>query len=388
MLEFLVGATMAEAQASQLPLSRDDLAEVRSGRYRQNNPAYRLAREIHARWLIMPQPRLQGRSLRDDMLAHRVHITRDIEHRAQQWVSLGHCPPGLSERDAAYRWGGLGTHEIILYYDLVRHLIYSCLDPYAQQRPLDCEAQVQQLGDLRDQWLSQPQPDSTGNMPPRDVIERERRRLPLVDNDTSAFDCDCPLCRMMSEPGAGPAFTYLGGFHLDDDFAFSFCQTRDEWDTESCGNNDLDFTAAGTLPERLDPDDRDEREDGSSGVEPVGCDIRRTAPPVWKTSYVNPDILAESPATRLFGVGTYLAELIADLKRPDGSRTLIDGLNRQYDNLCQTVRPHHHGLTQPVLERFCEQLQEVAESRPELSAKCNDLQEHLREWFPADELEE
>ena len=260
---------------------------------------------------------------------------------------------------------------------------------YAQQVPVDCETELQRLRDLRDDWLSQPQPDSAGSTPPRDVIDRERRRLPLVDNDASEFDCDCPLCRMMSQPGAGPAFTYLGGFHLDDDFAFSFCQTREEWDSQAGDGDNLGLASAPSLLPSVTADfDPDECDDDDRGTELARCVIRRTTPSVWKTSYVNPDIMAESPATRLFGVGTYLAELIADLKQPDGSRTLIDGLNRQYDNLCQSVRPSHRGLTQPVLDRFCEQLQEVADKRPDLTAKCNDLQEHLREWFPAEETSE
>jgi len=33
--------------------------------------------------------------------------------------------------------------------------------------------------------------------------------------------------------GGGPGFWYLDGSHMDDEFAFSFCRTRSEWDEEN-----------------------------------------------------------------------------------------------------------------------------------------------------------
>ena len=64
-----------------------------------------------------------------------------------------------------------------------------------------------------------------------------------------------------------------------------------------------------------------------------------------------------------------------------GLAQLIDGLNRQYDHLCLTQQPDQTALTQPVVDRFCEQLQEVIDVRPDLEPKCTDLQEDLRRWF-------
>ena len=39
---------------------------------------------------------------------------------------LGECPPPLSHESAAFRFGGFGTHENVVYYDLVRHLVWEC----------------------------------------------------------------------------------------------------------------------------------------------------------------------------------------------------------------------------------------------------------------------
>ena len=247
------------------------------------------------------------------MLSQRAHIARDIEHRSHQWAVQGHCPPGLSEQDAAYRWGGLGTNEIIIYYDLVRHLLYNCLLQFVQGPPQSKETAVRALRQLRDRWLRQPEPQLTGNSPPREVIERERRRLPWVED--SAADPDCPLCRLAAESNAGPAFTYLDGFHLDDDFAFSFCQTREDWEQEFddlCLDADLGPAAQclGATPLGEGPCDED-----------VGRGTESNAS-VWKSSYVNPEMLAQVPATRLFGVGSHLAELISDLNRDGGPRAV------------------------------------------------------------------
>ena len=34
---------------------------------------------------------------------------------------LRECPPGIDADSAAYRLGGFGSHENLMYYDLVRH---------------------------------------------------------------------------------------------------------------------------------------------------------------------------------------------------------------------------------------------------------------------------
>ena len=50
------------------------------------------------------------------------------------------CPPALSEESAAFRLGGFGTHENVLYYELVRHLIGECwqrvVEPAADAGPV------------------------------------------------------------------------------------------------------------------------------------------------------------------------------------------------------------------------------------------------------------
>ena len=290
------------------------------------------------------------------------------------------CPPGLSEQDSAYRWGGLGTHEIIVYYDLVRFLLYHCLHRFVRDTAGE-RVSVEWLEELRDGWLNQPDPDHTGRMSPREIIERERRRLPLVEEPGEAIDCDCPLCRMMLESDTGPAFTYLGGFHLDDDFAFSFCRSEADWQQ---GTGESPFDDALSWDNEWNENHPSHQpstgivmsgfRDGSPHTDPVYS-------PVWESAFVNPEIVAEPPATRLFGIGTYLAEIISNLRHQPNSQVQIDALNQQFDNLCQANRNRQDELLQPVVDRFCGQLQEVAETWGDLTPKCFALQETLQLWF-------
>ena len=74
LLEFLVDRCQAAAVAATPPLSQHDTQQMLEDPYCPTNPVYRVARALHARWLTLPQPLLQGRTVRDEMLAERSHI--------------------------------------------------------------------------------------------------------------------------------------------------------------------------------------------------------------------------------------------------------------------------------------------------------------------------
>jgi hypothetical protein len=84
-----------------------------------------------------------------------------------------------------------------------------------------------------------------GGSPPSFIIECSRRRVPrgadvpivgMLERETVQHipDCDCPICDMMANGMFGVAFTSLDGHHLelDDDFAFSMYETREEWEKQ------------------------------------------------------------------------------------------------------------------------------------------------------------
>jgi hypothetical protein len=206
---------------------------------------------IHARWLMTMRDDLRGQSPRDVLLAKRELIDFDLQTRALQWSLQGEGPPCLAEHSFAHRFAGFGTHECVVYYDLVRHLLWIALtqrfgsgDSSPQiftpiLTDADCDrdridAELSRLEEIKTNWLENPQPDYSGRSP-ANIIENERRRLPLaLSKREMIIDEDCYTCMMMAnDPTMGPGFWHLDGSHMDDDVAFSDFLTREEWEAEN-----------------------------------------------------------------------------------------------------------------------------------------------------------
>jgi len=153
----------------------------------------------------------------------------DLQDRADQWSRQGKCPPGLEPDTFAYRFGGCGTHENVVYYYMVRHLLWSCRDRLAgwkaagqlQQLIADdfLAAELPRLARVRELWFDSPDPNATaarwarsstasGGESPRPFRPRDNRgsRLSALPDDGRDL-------------GSGPAFWHLDGCNLDDDFA-------------------------------------------------------------------------------------------------------------------------------------------------------------------------
>ncbi len=59
-------------------------------------------------------------------------------------------------------------------------------------------------------------------------------RLPWLSSDEdSPFEEDCPCCQAIANGSFGPGFWHLDGCNMDQDFAFSFCPTQEEWEEEN-----------------------------------------------------------------------------------------------------------------------------------------------------------
>jgi hypothetical protein len=209
------------------------------------------AREIHARWLTTPRADLRGQAPRDVLLARREFVDFDLHTREVQWSFLLEAPPCLARGSHAYQYAGFGMHENVMYYDLVRHLICRVIETHRSGSTTvvdeemksdfaaannDLESQVVRLEQIKQTWLETPDADSGGRAP-LNIIESERRRLPLVLRPSDLiFDDDCPICVMSAQEaaaGIGMGFQHFDGSHMDDDFAFSFFKTREEWEEES-----------------------------------------------------------------------------------------------------------------------------------------------------------
>ena len=333
--------------------------------------------EIHARWLMTPREDLRGRSPREVLLARKEHVDWDLQDRCHHWAFLGDCAPGLVPESAAFRFGGFGGHENILYYDLVRYLAWECWERVVQPEaagapgPLAEADLVRKLHEARDAWLDSPDAEDLSGWTPRQVIDRERARLPMAVSGREAMvDEDCPLCQMMAED-MGPTFWHLDGCNMDGDFPFSFHPTRREWEKERAQWEDFN--------RRFEEKERKRREAGVPDEAPP-WDDHEESPSPWCRSISNPDAGSEPPSIALFGIGSHVAELGVDLKDSPETAPLAPRLNGQFGNLRAAISDPAPALVEPVVERFCEELDSVSEARPDLAAKCADLQRQLHQF--------
>jgi hypothetical protein len=323
--------------------------------------------EIHARWLMTTRKDLNNRTPRDILLEKQDHISWDMQDRCEAWSMLDRCPPPLSAESHAYRFAGFGSHENYVYYELVRDLVWECWERVVDGNPGDGPVEVQMANAAERlhacglRWLDQPNSELSGI--PSQIIENERRRIPEAGTGHDAMvDEDCPCCQAMADM-PGPFFWHLDGCNNDDDFAFSFHATREEWETEQREWEerrhrwDEEWEARKT--QESDEDDR-----------------------VWTASYSSGEP-AENPTIAVLQFGFHLAELIGDLKAAPDSQSMVDALNRQYGNLRESMQPASAELREPVADRFRDELLTAAAARPDVAAKCDDLAEQLRKLVAA-----
>jgi len=340
-----------------------------------------LVREIHVRWLMTPRDDLAGASPRDRLINERhEHLEDDLQCQQTRWSRVGSSPPGIPRDSSAYRYAGFGRHEIVLYHELVRELAIDCAER-VRDCPLtaaDVPGEVDRLSMRLQQWLHDPQPEELIGKTPAAVIDRERRRLPeCVSGEAAMIDCDCPICQMMADGSLGPTFWGLDGSHLDDDFAFSFHQSYDEWKAEQA---EWDFLADQWETARQ----RDAAfVDGRSELdEYLNVDAEQAR--IWQSSYSNREATAELTASQalpllLFGIGAHLAEIGLDLG--DSSRE-ARALREDFARLRQAIDDTCGWLVRSAGSRFADTLDQMISEHPALAAKGDDLTrqiEHLVE---------
>jgi hypothetical protein len=345
---------------------------------------YAIVRDIHVRWMMTPRDELRGQTPREVLHARRKFLGRDMDARVHQWSSMDFCPRGLDSDAFAFRFAGFGTHEHVMYYELVRHLLSACRDRQrdAASSPTSPAAAFRTTGDfmatevpvlerLRDEWLDTPQLEHHGRTA-RSIIDRERARLPEgMSGHEAMIDHDCPMCQMMADM-PGPVFWHLDGCNMDDDFAFSlFCDTREEWDKEQ--------REYAEFHRKCEEREAERKRLGVDKAPGGGWDHPDS---VWRRSFVSNEA-PDFPAMRLFAIGSNLAELVVDLKEPTENRPLIDQLSRDFGNLREVSGSAESAsaLVEPVINRFCETLDAVAAARSDLEEKCCDLQMRLSRFL-------
>ena len=355
-------------------------AEIWPGRSRYMSVFYDTIKEIHARWLMSPREDLRGQCPREVLLAEHEHRMFDMQHRCDQWSVMQVCPRGVDESSHAFRLGGFGTHELVLYYDLLRELLWSCWErlmemaespsrakqPVALARGDFLLMEVPRLETVRENWLDSPNPEFDGQTP-RWIIYQERLRIPYAVSGAAAMiDPDCPCCQMLADL-PGPMFWHLDASGMDYDFPFDiYHRTREEWEAEQ-SEDDCFMYPPFALAEKSD------QENSLGLIDPTS---------VWSRSFsaVRADDVPMS--IRIFGLGGHLAELIVDLREQEGARDFVDRVNRDFGNLREVLGVTGDNslstLVEPTILRFSETLQDLSDSYPDLETKCSDLVRQLQ----------
>jgi hypothetical protein len=223
------------------PVLYDGIAEFVANECRaarESNKEYPVA-EIHAKWLMTPRDELLGLPPREILLMKHEHIDWDMQSREMQWSRLKEPAPCLNKGSYAYRYAGFGTHEIIIYYNLVRMLITDCWKWMSEGQEISIPDEIARLNKVKAAWLDAPDPDYGGKTPSC-LIDYERMRLPwLSSEEDSPFEDDCPCCQAMANDKFGPGFWHLDGCNMDSDFAFCFFRTQEEWEAENSSMEEI-----------------------------------------------------------------------------------------------------------------------------------------------------
>jgi hypothetical protein len=311
--------------------------------------------------LLTPRDDLGGEAPRYFLHFGREWVERELENRERQWADEGRAPRALDRDTFAYRYGPLGRHEVVMYFDLCRVVIHRAWQLIVETPEIDPTALTQALHEAAQRWLAEGSIDDDPT-PPAVIIENERRRVPLV-GDGSHLDCDCPLCRMEADGALGPMFRNFDGYHLemDDEFAFSLRETREEWEGAQ-----EDFRRQWQASEA-----------GQGREQPVDAEDAQTS--VWTRSYVNDELLREENASSpwpMFALAMRVGELITDLKEASARRQLLDALNNAFDTLRQA---DDQLFAASVSVQLVDALEEIAAAYPHLTPKAADLQSQLDE---------
>ena len=240
MIEFIYDAAAKLRNQPRIPTGNAEEA---------HEEAAREIVQIHANWLTTPRADLRGRSPRDVMLEKQDLIELDMDSRCMQWSFQGEGPPCLPIDSFAYRFGGFGIHEWIVYYDLLRRLLRLAVaakrtpDSFVESDRASRFLDASTLNRIKTDWLESPSKEYDGRTPAI-IIDNERRRLPItMTAEQIMIDEDCECCRMMAmeaEMGFGPTFWHLDTSNMEEEFAFSTCLTRPEWEAEMRERKEFD----------------------------------------------------------------------------------------------------------------------------------------------------
>ena len=166
-----------------------------SGQERYVSPFYDTLKQSHA-GPVADTAKTWARCPREIALNGRDQLELDLQDRCQQWSLLDESPRGLEESSHAFRYGGSGTNELVMYYDLVREFsgLAGNSSPNGRGPPRPewltvgdfLSTEIPRLERIRDAWLDTPDREFHSRTP-RSIINRERAACPKACPDTTRW---------------------------------------------------------------------------------------------------------------------------------------------------------------------------------------------------------
>ncbi len=355
------------------------------------NPFYPLTIEVHREWLMSPRADLGGKYPRQMLHGARDWLSNVVHGHRMRFERSGAPLVALPKDVTGYLDGPIGDEEMALYFSLCRELI-SAAWHWTQDRfgsnlevsessmePAIDIARLQLtefLAEVKTSWLANP---FEGGSPPAFIIECSRRRVPRGSgleivgmserqSEQHILDCDCPICNMMADGAFGPSFAHIDGHHLelDDEFAFSMLESREDWEAQQQEYADLSA--------KWEREKRERNESvGDSTGETDADDFESAWNSGGSTNEPFPSSLGgESGNLRL---AFLLAEVVGQLQQCSAPDELVQRLNKDFS----TYRTSELVDLPDSSRRLSETLETVANQFPELVARAADFQSQLAE---------
>jgi len=362
--DVLFGAPLREHLAEGI------LATARQSRPNSADETLQATRDIHAAWLLTSRTDLENRTPREVLLEHKYDIDQDIFFRTQQWSTEGVCPPPLDDRSSAYLRAGFGIGQISFYFDMIRSMMEEGWRHVCENGDITREQLIQNLWDFQQQWLDTSNEETGPSMTPQQIMQAERQRVPITMTD-SVVDCDCPLCQAQADGFFGMmgvqsvGFMMFDGHHLEleDEFAFSLSETREEWEERQ---REYAESAAAFAQQQAMKAEQAAGDDGSTDS-------------IWNRTHVDwdgPPMFDDPLALGAMQVGFCLCEIVGDLKRQPEGREYVLRLNEAYRNFRRSDSPQ---MARIAAQNLCSELEDTAQAFPGMVAKSADLQSHIHE---------
>jgi hypothetical protein len=281
---------------------------------------------------------------------------------------------------SGYDEAPMGREEVVMYFDMCRELISAgwewCLAQGTELQDVAGRLRrehelVAILTRVKDEWLTGP---FEGGPPPQSIIECSRRRVPRGagvaiagmterEADRHEVDCDCPICNMLADGMFGTAFVGVDGHHLelDDEFAFSLHETREQWEEEQ-----REFAK---MSAEFDCKQAERQACGEAEPDPFDS--------AW-SGYIFDDPLPGDPQGHL-KLAFLLAEVVGLLQYAGAAREDLQELNESFS----AFRSCGPAELQACGTQLKEQLEAIARRYPEIVSRLADLQSRIDEQIRA-----